>query len=91
MFLSFQGFSGKAKWGKRQAKKRAKIGNVPVAPVMFQKSSFVLGEKGLDVVKKEETFDLMTIFEREGKLRKLELQVKKENEGLEMKQEKDFQ
>ena len=45
---SFSGMSGKAKWGKKWQKRRANAAHIPIAPVMFQRASGVLGDAALE-------------------------------------------
>jgi len=78
---SFSGMSGKAKWGKRQAKRRAKQGHIPIAPVMFQKAAGVLGDAVLEEKKQDKPFDLMTDAEKKEKFASLEAKVRQENTG----------
>ena len=75
---AFSGMSGKAKWGKRHAKRRAKTGHMPIAPVMFQKASGVLGDKVLEEKKVEKTFELMTDSEKESKIILLSQKLKQD-------------
>merc|ERR1712228_208193 len=75
---SFSGFSGKAKWGKRHAKRRAKVAHMPIAPVMFQKAAGVLGDAVLEEKKVDKNFEDMEDWEKRKKIEEMEEKLKQD-------------